>query len=103
LTGVTGGIYYVKISMDNTLFTQIPGVVTLQIGNNILSQLTLIPGDLNQDNSLDMSDHSIFVGCYGEKECPAAEKTKSDFNDDGVIDGKDYNILIRSFAIREGD
>ena len=103
VTGVSAGTYYIKISMDNTLFTQIPGVVNLTTGNNTLSALTLVPGDLNQDNNLNMSDHSIFVGCYGEKECPAENKTRSDFNDDGVIDGKDYNILIRSFAIRSGD
>lgn len=103
ISGVAAGTYYIKVSMDNTLFTQIPGVITLQNGNNTLPALTLVPGDINQDNNLNMSDHSIFVGCYGEKECPAAEKTKSDFNDDGVIDGKDYNILIRSFAIRQGD
>jgi hypothetical protein len=62
-----------------------------------------VPGDINQDNNLNMVDHSIFVGCYGQKPCPQDQKTKSDFNDDGVIDGKDYNILIRSFAIRSGD
>jgi len=102
IDGISPGTYYIKLSMDNTLFTQVSGVITLKEGNNTVPRVTLIPGDLNQDNNLNMSDHSIFVGCYGKKECPADEKTRSDFNDDGVIDGKDYNILIRAFAIRAG-
>lgn len=99
--GVAAGTYYIKVKMDNTLLTQLPGVLQLKSGANTLTSVSLIPGDLDQDNVLNMADHSVFVSCYGEKSC--AEKTLADFNDDGKVDGKDYNILIRSFAIRSGD
>jgi hypothetical protein len=103
ISGLSAGTYFIKVSMNNTLFTQLPGVTNLVVGNNTLASIELVPGDVNQDNNLNMVDHSIFISCYGQKQCPQDQKTKSDFNDDGVIDGKDYNILIRSFAIRSGD
>jgi hypothetical protein len=68
-----------------------------------LPTVTLVPGDLdpNQDNNLDIQDYNMFISCYGSKSCN--NKQQADFNDDGVVDGKDYNILARGFAIRQGD
>lgn len=103
MTNAPAGTYYVKMKFDNTIFQQLPGVYNLTLGANTLPTVALAPGDLNQDNNLNMQDYSIFVSCYGEKECEASSKQMSDFNDDGIIDGIDYNILIRSFAIRSGD
>lgn len=103
LTNTPAGTYYVKVRFDNTLFHQLPGVYNLALGSNNLPAVELAPGDLNQDNNLNMQDYSIFVACYGEKECESSKKQMADFNDDGVVDGIDYNILIRSFAIRSGD
>lgn len=51
------------------------------------------------DNIMNISDYSAFVECFGEKanssNCP--EKTSADLDDNGVIDGVDYNILFKSF------
>lgn len=68
-----------------------------------LPTVTLVPGDIdpNQDNNLDIQDYNMFISCYGSKSCN--DKQQADFNDDGVVDGKDYNILARGFAIRQGD
>lgn len=101
LTDLAEGAYYVKVKFDNTVFQQLPGVYNLKKGTNTLTTVTLTPGDMNQDNALDMRDYSLFVACYGENDC--ATKEQADFNDDGKVDGIDYNILIRSFAIRSGD
>lgn len=92
--------YYLKLKFDNTLLRQLPGVFELKTGNNVLPAVELVPGDLNKDNELNMGDYSVFLSCYGDKSCP--EKTQADFNDDGVVDGIDFNILIRSFAIQSG-
>ncbi len=100
LSGVAAGSYTIKIKMENTLYTRISGIVNLKLGANTLNSVMLIPGDLNGDNILDMRDHSIFVKCY-QGECN--EKGLADFDDDGKLSGFDYNILIRSFAIRQGD
>ncbi len=74
-----------------------------------LPQMTLIAGDIYPpassatsdpgDNTLDISDYNLLVRqCYGNKSgCPS--QTAADLNDDGNINGIDYNILIRSFRI----
>ncbi len=103
MTNMAEGTYYVKVRFDNTVFEQLPGVYNLKKGNNTLPTIALAPGDLNQDNNLDMQDYSVFVSCYGDKNCGDNTKKLADFNDDGKVDGVDYNILIRSFAIRSGD
>jgi hypothetical protein len=74
-----------------------------------LPQVTLIAGDIFPpptdaissygDNVLDISDYNMLISCYGDKAtssiCP--NKNAADLNDDGKIDGIDYNILLRSF------
>lgn len=100
-TSLQPGLYYVKVKLDNTLFKLIPGVQNLRSGENNLTTVALVPGDLNGNNILDISDYNVFVGCYGTSIC--SQKNLVDFNDDGVIDTIDYNILLRSFATRLGD
>jgi hypothetical protein len=101
MTNLTEGYYYVKVGMDNTLLSQLPGIIHLVHGVKTLDSIELVPGDLNQDNKLSMEDYSLFVACYGSKTCN--QKRQADFNDDGQVQGIDYNILLRSFAIRSGD
>jgi len=51
------------------------------------------------DNVIDISDYNAFIDCYGAKvsssDCTA--KQGADFDDNGVVDGIDYNLMIRSF------
>ncbi len=100
-TNLSPGVYSIKIRLDNTLWRSIPGVQTLKLGDNNLSAVTLVPGDLNNNNILDISDYQVFISCYGDKQC--SEKTLADFDDDGTVDLVDYNILLRSFAVHNGD
>jgi len=98
----SAGFYYLKASFDNTLLSRIPGVIEVRKGEvSDASTTPLIPGDLDGNNILDVLDYNIFVGCYGDAQCQ--NKSLSDFNDDGEVSSVDYNILLRSFAIREGD
>lgn len=95
------GIYYVKVKFDNTLQKLVPGVQNLKKGDNNLATVALVPGNLNTNNVLDISDYNIFINCIDEEQCN--EKTLTDFNDDGEVELIDYNIILRSFAIRDGD
>lgn len=52
------------------------------------------------DNTVDISDYNAFINCFGER---SADKTCTgqnygDFDDNGVIDGVDYNLLLRTFS-----
>ncbi len=105
--------YYANIKLSNTLSKTIPGVFMLTPGTTTtLPTVTLTSGDMNNDNTLDIVDFNLFISCVGEKDCPS--KDAANFNDDvkGTantadiqpnVDGIDYNILLRSFASRQGN
>jgi len=49
--------------------------------------------------SFTINDYNAFINCYGDKNTTSdfcIGKDYADFNDDGVVDGIDYNILLRS-------
>lgn len=97
---VTPGQYYIKLRLNGTLWKKASGILTVVSGNNTVPPIQLTTGDLDGDNHLTIIDHSIFVHCYTVS-CP--ERGMMDFNLDGKIDGADYNILILSYANRDGD
>ncbi len=51
------------------------------------------------DNVVDISDYNAFVNCFGERNSSSfcIGNNYGDFDDNGVIDGVDYNLLLRSF------
>lgn len=101
---IPAGFYYVATDFNNTLITQIPGVLDMKKGPTGVATAPvtpLIPGDLDRNNILDIRDYNLFIACYGTKQC--AQKALADFNDNGTVESVDYNILLRSFAIRQGD
>ncbi len=95
--GVTG----VKIRTPNSLwkdlgiFTNVSGQVT-----NI-PEVTVVTGDLNQDNQLNLQDYNIFVSCFGTRRCLLKEI--ADLNLDGKVGNIDLNIFYSALANREGD
>ncbi|HRN95908.1 MAG TPA: zinc-dependent metalloprotease family protein [Candidatus Levybacteria bacterium] len=101
VTSLPAGQYFVKVKLDNTLYKKTEQVVSLNSGVHELPVTSLAFGDLDQNNEVNMQDYSLFVSCFGNKQCN--QKTSTDFNDNGVVDGIDYNILLRSFAIQQGD
>lgn len=68
-----------------------------------ISGLTLIVGDIypspKGDNVMDINDYNSLVNCFGEKsdteDCP--DKTAADLDDNGSVDGTDYNLMFGSF------
>jgi hypothetical protein len=45
---------------------------------------------------MDLRDYTLFVSCFGKKP-PCAEAEQVDLDDNGVIDGIDYNIMALGF------
>lgn len=97
------GTYYARVRFDNTLRSTVPGLHQVTIGQtNEFPVVILTSGDLDQNNILDLRDYNIFISCFGNKTCNATYEKRSDLNDDGEVNGVDYNILLRSFDIRRG-
>lgn len=59
---------------------------------------SLLAGDINPapdgDNSIDTSDYNAVLGCFGNNTDACA---LADLNDDGIVDGTDYNIFLANF------
>lgn len=107
-TGFTSGQYVVKVKMDNSLWKRIPGIVTITANTdtNQTSQIQLVTGDLDQNNSLTVVDYTNFVKCFkGESSCTDTLKVLADLDDDGTAkdDLDDLTILQKGFAVRDGD
>ncbi len=98
-----------KIHIDASTINTIVNTNTSNGNPNI----PILPmGDIVNDNSVDIGSYNIIYNCYGypnkydHTKCPSSmisqlsDSTKgffADINDDGIVDGIDYNILIRDF------
>ncbi len=104
------GNYVVKVKSNGYLYRRIPTVLVITSGNNTYNMYQgttypiLIPGDINNDNIVNLLDYNLFIECYrATGTCNAANKTLSDLNDDSLVNSEDLLILTRSFEIRNGD
>lgn len=106
--GFTTGQYIVKVKMDNSLWKRIPGILTITANtdNNPTTQIQLVTGDLDQNNSLTVLDYTNFIKCFkNDSTCTASLKILADLDDDGSAkdDLDDLTILQKGFAVRDGD
>lgn len=101
------GIYNIKVKTDGYLRRLILSVRITKGVQNDIALATLIPGDINGDNRIDLLDYNLFITCYGTKaNLPTCDKTVlklADFDDNIVIDGIDYNTFIKGLSVKEGD
>lgn len=95
------GIYIIKARLNNTLRKNL-GLANIVAGQTSpASQVKLVPGDLDQNNELNLFDYNMMLSCYGASKCD--KKTQADLNIDGKVDEVDLNILYAGFANRAGD
>jgi hypothetical protein len=106
------GSYVVKIKSPRYLRRQTPGFITItssnQTGTISLAQTTLVVGDSNGDDLIDILDFNILLDCYSDllppKSCSdETKKTSADLNDDGKVNGVDINLFLRNLSTRVGD
>lgn len=109
---VPDGQYQIVFRSDQTLLKLIKaneddvGGEIISLSRNIpitTTPQTLIPGDIYPypvgDNIMDINDYNALVNCFADRitraKCP--NRQAADLNDDGVIDGIDYNLMLLSF------
>jgi len=98
------GNYTIKVKTPKYLKKRVPGIQTIVNGRTapyIIPSVTLVVGDANNDNKLDIIDYNLILSCFGDRSCN--NKDSVDFNDDGQVDGVDYNLFVRSVGTRQGD
>ncbi len=95
--------YQMRILVDGSLPKLIPGFLNLPTQQDTTTtQVPLTSGDVSLDGVLDIVDYNMLVACI-QKACIGNSFTYSDLNDDNMVDERDLNILLRSFATRSGE
>ena len=105
---VASGQYLIKIKEPLHLKRLIPGIQTItQNNNNQMPAITLVAGDTNNDNALNIVDYSTLIGCYSDLQaavsCTDEKKNWSDLNDDGSVNQVDYSLFLREITVQNGD
>lgn len=105
---IASGTYDIKVKADKYLRKLIKDVQTTQNTTTRISQITLVLGDINGDNKLDIQDYNILIDCFGANASSQAcgnNKDFADLDDNGRVDGVDYNLFLRSMAkgVLQGD
>jgi len=68
----------------------------------VITNQVVIIGDIypspSGDNVIDINDYDSLINCFGSKADSTScnDKIASDLNDDGVVNGADYNLLLSS-------
>ncbi|MBM4429592.1 MAG: hypothetical protein FJ026_04485, partial [Chloroflexi bacterium] len=93
LSGLTPGTYDISVKHSHTLRNLKSGV-TLVNGLNVLDFGTLLEGDANNDNCVNITDFSILRLGFN----PAYDE-RADFNGDGYVNITDFSLLKMNFAV----
>jgi hypothetical protein len=103
----TSGSYNIKVKGSTQLRKIIPGIQTITIGQtNSIPDITLVTGDINNDNVLNILDYNLLIGCYSDLapaiSCTTTNKILTDLNDNGAVNQFDYNLFLRELAVQQG-
>ena len=107
-TNLLSGIYTIKLKSPFYLNKRISGIQTIKAGEtNTLPQVTLVTGDVNNDNVLNILDYNLIAGCYSDfappVSCTSSQKIETDITDDGNVNQFDYNLFLRDLSVQNGD
>ncbi|HSX08601.1 MAG TPA: dockerin type I domain-containing protein [Candidatus Saccharimonadales bacterium] len=97
------GTYTVKVQTPQFLRGLIPGIQTISSGQvTTLPKVTLIAGDINGDNQVNILDYNVLMGCYSDllpaTDCTPDNNILSDLTDDGAVNQFDYNLFLRELS-----
>ena len=95
------GTYEIKVKADGFLekFISQGAGFTLADGQVInLPQVRLTAGDIDGNNVVDLNDYNLLISCYndfGPPKCSSSIAQAADFDADGKVNAKDYNLFLR--------
>lgn len=111
---LASGSYQISVKMDGYLGKKFTGIqtITARTTNTLTSVPSLVTGDITNDNQIDIQDYNILAGCYGSKlstsSCPSQYQPSPSspgadlLDDDGQVDGSDYNEFLRELSVQTG-
>lgn len=101
---ITSGTYTFRVYVPGFLSSYYTGVVNLSVGttSTVLPPISLITGDINGDNILDIRDYNQLLSDFGKTIPISNTLPTSDINDDGVVNIVDFNLMLREFSTQRG-
>lgn len=105
---VAAGNYTIKIQSPYHLTRTVSGIQTIGTGTTVGPlNVTLVAGDANNDNTLNILDYNLILDCYSDLSpavnCDDTKKVATDLNDDGNVNQFDYNLFLREISTQPGD
>lgn len=102
------GDYTIRLKDDTHLRRLIPGIRHITpLQNNVMPDIAIVAGDVNNDNILNILDYNILVNCYSDLlpavSCTDSNKRLTDLNDDGHVNQIDYNLFLREITVQSGN
>lgn len=100
LAGLNSGTQYTALLKGSnqiatsSAFTMAPAVSNLNGGE----PLTLLVGDLNDDNVVNTADYSLALKAYGATSGSANWNENVDFNSDGAINSFDLSLITKNMG-----
>jgi hypothetical protein len=107
LNDIPQGSYIVKVKSSGHLRKIVPGIQTIiPEQENVMPETTLVAGDVNGDNLINILDYNLLTGCYSDflpaVSCTDTMKELTDLNDDGEVNQIDYNFFLREITVQAG-
>lgn len=104
---LSSGSYTIRMKTNQFLRGMVPSLQTITAGKeHKLAKVTLGTGDINNDNSISITDFNILMSCYSDlrasANCSSGNKLNADLSDDGSVNAIDYNIFIRAISNQGG-
>lgn len=94
--GTTYTAYLKGPAQIDTASTFVMGPSETTLNNN--QPLTLLSGDLNEDNIINSTDYAIGKSAYGSKLNSDKWNDRVDFNQDGVINNLDLAYITKNYS-----
>jgi alpha-tubulin suppressor-like RCC1 family protein len=94
--GLPAGNYEARIKGHQYLQSDV--AFTVSNGSGTLST-TLLAGDVNDDNMVNLDDFSALAAAYGSAVGDAAYNFQADLNGDGVVDLNDFSLLAANYGL----
>jgi hypothetical protein len=96
-SGILVGVYDVTAVSSHTLLN-IKRNVSVTASTTQLSLGTLMEGNANNDDRININDFSIFVGSYGSIEGDIEYSANADFDGGGAVDIADFSLLSGNYS-----
>lgn len=97
LTNVPPGLYTVAVVGPRYLNRDV--TYTVMASDNIGLNATLLAGDVNGDNVVDISDFSLLATAFGSDPSSNYWNPDADLNNDGVVDITDFSLIAGNFGV----